>query len=109
MASTWNNPEARKLRKRILASIDTRVASATSRPATAKALRDAMQWQPQHLKDEGARFYGVSYHKLNADQLFQINYAIAWAKAWGRDVSEYFAGGLSDPIGNVEELPDLFA
>lgn len=107
--TSWNDREARKLKTRILRSIDARVARDSSRPATRTDLRRALQFLPDTLKEQGAAFYGLPWHELNANQLFQIRYAICWAQAYGKSVTEYFTGGLHDPIGAATETPDMFA
>lgn len=37
-----------------------------------------------------------AYHKLNADQLFDILYCLAWCRAWGKGVRDYLAGSAEE-------------
>lgn len=107
--TAWKDPEARKLRRKILSTVNTRIASNLSRPATIRALRESLQWAPDAAKREGENAYGKPWHKLTADELFQISYALQWANAYGKRVSDYFCAGFHDPIGNATETTDLFA
>lgn len=101
----WNRRDA--LRTKINRAIDRRMATGgVSSLATKKQLRNTLTHAYHRDTYEWAcRLKGVTLWGATADELFDILYGLAWARAWGRPLQEYFATNW----GAEEQLPGLAA
>lgn len=93
---TWENPEARKLQRRTLTSINNR-CNESRRPATAKALRDTLQAtvHPDTLR-WACDLKGVTIISKDADALFDVLYGLRWIQQFPKAdhmarATEYFS------------------
>ena len=91
MATNWKKAGATRLRSKVLKAIDRRCTGGGA-GATKTELRLALEsaFTPDQLRSALA-VAGLTMRKASADDLHKLNYGLAWSRAYGRPLAEFYA------------------
>ena len=75
-------------------SINARTRARQRAGASKGQLRVVLEHLPPSILGAGLRAAGIpDIRQASADQLHELNYAFAWARAWGHPVEEFYETG----------------
>lgn len=91
MATNWKKAGATRVRAKTLAAVDRRCAGGGA-GATKTALRDTLESVlTESQLDSALAVAGLTMRAASADDLHKLNYGLAWSRAYGRPLAEFYA------------------